>query len=134
MLGRILGFIMSTTGIMVNPLKVEAIVQFPPSCTIPQLHRLEGKGNFLWHFVANYAEITKGFMYLLKKGAPLCWDEVSQCSFEALKHTLTSAPLLWSLDYNRYFLLYLVVAESTIDMVMVQEDDMLEEYDIYYLS
>jgi hypothetical protein len=35
----ILGFIVSTMGIMVNPLKVEAIVQFPPPCTIPQLQR-----------------------------------------------------------------------------------------------
>jgi hypothetical protein len=30
--------------------------------------------------------------------------------------------------------LYLAVAESTIGMVLVQEDDMLEEHVIYYLS
>jgi hypothetical protein len=29
-LGHLLGFIVSTTGIMVDPLKVEAIIQFPP--------------------------------------------------------------------------------------------------------
>jgi hypothetical protein len=28
--GRLLGFIVSTTGIMVDPLKVEAIIHFPP--------------------------------------------------------------------------------------------------------
>jgi hypothetical protein len=32
--GRLLGFIVSNKGIMVDPLKVEAIVQFPPSCNI----------------------------------------------------------------------------------------------------
>jgi hypothetical protein len=62
-------------------------------------------------------------MHLLKKGVPLCWDEVAQHSFEALKHTLTSAPLLSPPDYGKDFLLYLVVAESTIGMVLVQEDD-----------
>jgi hypothetical protein len=73
-------------------------------------------------------------MHLLKKGVPFHWDEATQCSFEALKHALTSAPLLWPPNYNKYFLLYLATAESTIGMVLVQEDDLLEEHVIYYLS
>jgi hypothetical protein len=90
--------------------------------------------NFLQRFIANYAEITKGFMRLLKKGIPFCWDEAAQCSFEALKCALTSASLLYPPDYNIYFLLYLAAVESTIGMVLVQEDDLLEENIIYYLS
>jgi hypothetical protein len=125
---------MSTKGIMVDPLKVEAIVQFPAPHTIPQLQSLHGKENFLRRFVTNYAEITKGFMHLLKKGVPFCWDEAAQGSFEALKCALTSAPLLRPLNYNKDLLLYLVVVESTICMVLVQEDDTLEEHAIYYLS
>jgi hypothetical protein len=131
--GRLLGFIVSTIGIMVNPLKVEVIVQLPPLCTIPQLQILQGKANSLRRFVANYAEITKGFMRLLKRGVSFCWDEVAQHSFEVLKHTLMSAPLLRPPDYNRYFFLYFFTAESTINMVLVQEDDLLEEHFIYYL-
>jgi hypothetical protein len=45
--GRLLGFIVSTTGIMVDPLKVEAIIQLPPPRTILQLQSLQGKANFL---------------------------------------------------------------------------------------
>jgi hypothetical protein len=65
-LGHILCFIVSTIGIMVYPLKVEAIVQLPPLCTVPQLQSLHGKVNFLWCFIANYAEITKGSCIYLK--------------------------------------------------------------------
>jgi hypothetical protein len=90
--------------------------------------------NYRRRFITNYAKITKGFMRLLKKGVPFCWDEATQCSFEALKRALTSSPLLWPPNYNKYFLLYLVTAESTIGMVLVQEDDLLEEHVIYYLS
>ena len=36
-------------------------------------------------------------------------------------------------DYGRDFLLYLAAAESTIGMVLVQEDDALTEHVIYYL-
>ncbi len=38
------------------------------------------------------------------------------------------------LDYGRGFLLYLAAAESTIGMVLVQEDDALTNHVIYYLS
>jgi hypothetical protein len=132
--GHLLGFIVLTTGIMVDPLKVEAIVQLLPSCTIPQLQSLQWKENFLRWFVTKYVEITKGFMRLLKKGVPFCWDDSTQFYFEALKHALTSASLLRPPNYNKYFLLYLATAESTIGMVLVQEDDLLEEHVIYYLS
>ena len=49
--GCLLGFIVSTKGIMVDHLKVEAITQFPPPHTVHQLHSLQGKGNFLRRFV-----------------------------------------------------------------------------------
>jgi hypothetical protein len=73
-------------------------------------------------------------MHLLKKDVPLHWDESIQFSFEVLKCSLTSTPLLRPPDYNKYFLLYLVFVESTIGMVLVQEDNLHEENMIYYLS
>jgi hypothetical protein len=45
--GRLLGFLVSENGIMVDPLKVEAILRLPPSQTIRQLQGLQGKTNFL---------------------------------------------------------------------------------------
>jgi hypothetical protein len=44
--GRLLGFIVSTTGIMVDPLEVEEIIQLPPPGTILQLQSLQGKRIF----------------------------------------------------------------------------------------
>jgi hypothetical protein len=118
---------------MVDPLKVEAIIQLLLPRTILQLQSLQGKVKFLRHFIANYDEITKGFMLLLKKYVSFHWDDATHHSFEALKHALTTAPLLRPPNYDKYFLLYLATTESTIDMVLVQEDDFLSEYVIYYL-
>jgi hypothetical protein len=67
-------------------------------------------------------------MHLLKKDVPFFWDEAAQRSFNALKHALTTAPLLRPPNYNKDFLLYLAVAESTIGMFLVQEDDSFSEY------
>jgi hypothetical protein len=51
-----------------------------------------------------------------------------------LKNSLTTSPLLRPPNYNKDLLLYLAVAESTINMVLAQEDDLFSEYVIYYLS
>jgi hypothetical protein len=65
--GRLLGFLVSDTRIIVDPLNLEAILQLPPSRMIRQLKGLQGKDNFLHWFIVNYANITKGSMCLLKK-------------------------------------------------------------------
>ena len=44
------------------------------------------------------------------------------------------APLLRLPDYSKDFILYLAASESTIGVVLVQEDDKLKEYVVYYLS
>jgi hypothetical protein len=72
-------------------------------------------------------------MRLLKKEIPFHWDETAQRSFKELKCSLTSAPLLRPPNFNKYFVLYMVIVESTIGMVLVQECDLLEEHVIYYL-
>jgi hypothetical protein len=95
---------------------------------------LQGKANFLRRFILNYAEITRGFTRLLKKGFAFVWDKAANDAFEALKLSLTKAPLLFPPDYSRDYFLYLAASEYTIGMVLIQEDDAHDEHVIYYLS
>jgi hypothetical protein len=131
---RLQGFIASCQGIWVDPIKVEAILNLPPPSTLHQLQSLQGKENFLHRFIPNYVEITHGFTWLLKKYSEFIWDTVANDAFEALKLSLTQAPLLFPPDYSRDCFLYLVASEYTIGMVLVQEDDAHDEHVIYYLS
>jgi hypothetical protein len=131
---RLLGFIVSIHGIRVDPLKVEAILNLPPPSTPHQLQSLQGKTNVLCRFIPNYAELTKGFTQLLKKGYDFVWDDIANKAFEALKLALTHTPLLFPTDYSQYYFMYLVALDSTIAMVLVQEDDSHDEHVIYYLS
>jgi hypothetical protein len=131
---RLLGFIVSRQGIRVDPIKVEAILNLPPPSSLRQLQSLQGKANFLRRFIPNYAEITRGFTRLLKKGSEFVWDKVANDAFEALKLSLTKAPLLFPPDYSRDYFFYLAASEYTIGMVLVQEDDAHDEHVVYYLS
>jgi hypothetical protein len=131
---RLLGFIVSTHGIRVDPLKVEAILNLPPPYTLCQLQSLQGKENFLRLFIPNYVELNKGFTQLLKKGYDFVWDDTPNKAFEALKLAFTRTPLLFPLDYSQDYFMYLVASDSTIAMVLVQEDDSHDDHVIYYLS
>ena len=73
----------------------------------------------------NYAKITKGFMCLLKQDTTFVWDETAQLAFKEFKKAMLSATLLRPPDYSQDFILYLVASESTIGVVLVQEDDKL---------
>ena len=73
-------------------------------------------------------------MRLLKQDTPFIWDETAQLAFKALKKALLSAHLLRPPDYSRDFILYLATSESTIGVVLVQEDNKLIEHVVYYLS
>ena len=84
--------------------------------------------------MVNFANLTKGFMHILKKDTPFCWDEQAQESFDALTKSLASGPVLSPLDYSRDFFIYVAASMETIGMVFVQEDEELHEHVIYYLS
>jgi hypothetical protein len=131
---RLLSFIVFHQGIQVDPLKVEVILNLPPPPTLRRLQSLQGKANFLRCFIPNYAEITRGFTWLLKKDSEFVWDTIANNAFEALKLSLTRAPLLFPPDYSRDYFLYLAASNYTIGMVLIQEDDAHDKHVIYYLS
>jgi len=70
----------------------------------------------------------------LKSDTPFIWDTVAQDSFEQLKALLVSISLLRLPDYHHDYTLYLVVSDSTIGMVLVQDNDDGTEHVAYYLS
>jgi len=126
--GRLLSFIISKDGIRLDPLKVHEILDFPPPASLHQLQSLQGKENFLQQFFINYVELTKGFTWLLKKDTKFSWDNIAQESFDSLKHALTNIPLIHPPNYHKDYLFYLAAADSTIAMVLVQEDESNEEH------
>jgi len=131
--GRLLGFVVSKDGIRLNPCKVQATINLPPPSNLLQIQKLQGKANFLRGFIPNYVELPKGYTRLLKKEVPFIWDQVAHASFDALKESLMKASLMYAPDYQKYFNLYLAAADTTIAMVLIQEDNGIE-HPKYYLS
>jgi hypothetical protein len=132
--GRLLGFIVSQSGITVDPLKVKAITEIPPPRSIRQLQSLQGKANFLRCFVPDYAICAHGFLRLLRHDIPFQWDDYAQQSFDDIKTTLSNAPLISASDYSRDYILYLSASAVSVAGILVQLGDDNHEHVIYYVS
>jgi hypothetical protein len=75
---------------MVDPMMVEAL-RFPPPHNIRQLQGLRGKDNLLHLFIVNYANLTKGFMHILKKDSLFIWDEQARNPSMLLRNIIIGA-------------------------------------------
>ena len=117
--GHLLGCVVSKDGIQIDPLKIAAILSLPTPTNIVKLQSLQGKENFLCHFVCNFVEKMHGYMHLLKKDTPLFWDDQAQRYFDHLKHALTHSPMIHPPDYSKDFLLYVSSSTNNIGMVLV---------------
>jgi hypothetical protein len=132
--GRLLGFIVSQSGITVDPLKVQAITEIPPPRNLRQLQSLQGKANFLRRFVPDYTIRAHGFLRLLRHDIPFHWDDYAQQSFDDIKATLSNAPLISAPDYNRNYILYVSASAVSVADVLIQIRDDNHEHVIYYVS
>ena len=83
---KMLGFIISTSGIRTDPDKVEAIQKFPTPKTIKHLRAFLGLCNFYRRFIPNYNQCMTPLYELLKKGKRWQWSEKEQSAFNTIKN------------------------------------------------
>ena len=56
---------------------------------------------------------------MLKKDSAIKWTVKAKQSFESIKQALTKAPVLISLDYTKYFIIFSFASEHTIAVVLL---------------
>jgi hypothetical protein len=132
--GCLLSFIVSQSGIIVDPLKVQAITEIPPPRNLRQLQSLQGKANFIRRFVPDYTIRAHSFLRLLCHDISFHWDDHAQQSFDNIKTTLSNGPLISAPDYNRDYILYVSASAVSVAGVLVQLGDDNREHVIYYIS
>jgi hypothetical protein len=66
--GKLLGHIVSTEGVRINPSRVEAIQTLSLPRSRKEVQAFLGKINFLRRFVSNFLEMVKHITTMLRKG------------------------------------------------------------------
>ena len=89
-----LGHIVSTKGIRVDPVKIEAVVNWKPPRNVTEVRSFLGLAGYYRIFVQGFSLIASSLTRLLRKGVKFEWDDKCQSSFERLKERLVEAPVL----------------------------------------
>ena len=89
-----LGHIVSAEGIRVDPVKIEAIVNWKPPRNVTEVRSFLGLAGYYQRFVQGFSVIASSLTRLLRKGVKFEWDDKCQSSFERLKEILIEAPAL----------------------------------------
>ncbi|CAD7089964.1 unnamed protein product [Hermetia illucens] len=131
---RYLGHIIGNGTICTDPDKVHAIKDFPRPKTVRQLRRFLGMCGWYQRFVPNYASLTAPLTDMLQKKRQFCWSEEAISAFDALKTSLSSAPVLHSPDFSKPFAIHCDASQHGIGAVLMQKTEEGHEVPIAYMS
>ena len=89
-----LGFILPPNRLMMDPSKINTVLEWLEPCKVKDIQSFLGFANFYRRFISDYSKITVLLIRLTRKGTPWDFSDACQNSFESLKKAFTTALVL----------------------------------------
>src|SRR4030043_488864 len=89
-----LGHVISRGGIAVDPVKVEAVLNWETPKSVFEVRSFLGLAGYYRRFIEGFSKLALPLTQLTRKGQVFVWDTKCEASFQELKRRLTSAPVL----------------------------------------
>jgi hypothetical protein len=118
---RFLGYILSTSGIAVDPIKVAIVANWKPPAKIKELQAFLGFCNFYRRFISDFSWMVK-FLHRLIVSFEWKWTQEHQQAFETLKTALISALVLAHFQEDRPTKLETDASDGVISGALFQLD------------
>ena len=115
-----LGHVISAEGVLVDPKKVEAVVNWEPPTNPTEVRSFLGLAGYYRRFVQDFSIIASPLTKLLRKNTKFEWTTECQESFEKLKACLTSAPVLTFPSGNGGYVVYSDASRKGLGCVLMQ--------------
>ena len=135
--GKLLGFLVSSRGIEVNPTKIRAIERMKLPTCLKDVQKFTGCLASLSRFVSRLGEKALPLYQLMKKSTGFSWTPQADVAFNDLKKMLSTAPVLASPLPNEPMLLYVAATNRVVSVSIVverEEDGKTVQRPVYYLS
>ena len=84
----------SKDGIQVDPMKIEAVIDWPRPTTVTEVRSFLGLVGYYMRFVKDFSKIAAPLTRLTQKNVRFNWTDRCEEHFLLLKDLLTSAPVL----------------------------------------
>ena len=123
---KYLGHIISTEGIKPNPEKVEIVSSFPVPKNVKEVRSFLGLTNYYKRFIRDYAKIASPLFRLLRKEVMFEWSDQCQQSFESLRQSLVTEPVIGFPDMKKPFTLTTDASGTGLGYILSQKEGKVE--------
>ena len=118
-----LGLVVEQKGIKVDTKKVEVLKAWPKPKTLTEVRSFMGLLQFFRRFIKDFSKLSAPLTNLTRKGEGIQkWDERCDESFESLKSSITSAPILIAPDWKKPFRGHIDASETAVGGTLTQLD------------
>ncbi|XP_071920638.1 uncharacterized protein [Coffea arabica] len=115
-----LGHKISKEGIVVDPAKVEAVMNWKQPESPTDIRSFLGLAGYYRRFIKDFSRIAGPMTELTKKGNRFIWTPKCESSFQELKKRLTSAPVLVLPDGGEGYAVYSDASGEGLGCVLMQ--------------
>jgi hypothetical protein len=98
--GKLLGFIVSNEGMIIDPERTQFISKLPPPSSKKSMQSFLGQINFVRRFIPSFSEMVRPLENLIKKDVQYHWGPQESQAFDSIKKSIVEAPFLISPDFS----------------------------------
>ena len=120
-----LGHIVSVEGLKVDPKKIEAVMQWEQPKTPTEVRSFLGLAGYYRKFMEGFSKIAAPLTRLTQKDVRFQWNSNCEQSFQRLKQTLTTAPVLAIPEIGEDFMVYSDASGHGLGCVLMQKDKVI---------
>jgi hypothetical protein len=132
--GNILGFIVSSKGMIIDPERTQVISKIPPPSSKKSMQYFLGQINFVRRFIPSFSEMVRPLQNLIKKDTQYHWGPLENQAFNLVKKSIIDAPSLTSPDFSQDFTLYTFASNRSYSVVLTQKNTENNEVPIAFMS
>ena len=116
-----MGHVITKDGLKSDPVKMQAIRDFPVPRKIDELRRFLGMVNYMSKFLPQATNVLHPLYNLLKKDVPWIWSESQTNAFESIKEMIVDSPVLSFYDPNKELTLENDASEYGLGTALIQD-------------
>jgi hypothetical protein len=119
---KFLGHTISQEGIVIDPDKVQEVMNWKPPTIVRQIISFLGLASYYRRFIPDFSRIMKPMTELLMKGSKFEWGQKCEDAFHTLRQHRTTAPVLAQPDNNKPFDVYCDASSTRLGCVLMQDN------------
>ncbi|XP_061370447.1 uncharacterized mitochondrial protein AtMg00860-like [Gastrolobium bilobum] len=113
---KFLGHVISAKGVVVDPNKIEAVLDWKRPKTVTEVTSFLGLVGYYRRFIEGFSKMVLPLTRLTQKETPFVWTHEYEECFQELKERLTTAPMLIFPDPVEQLELYCDASKKGLDL------------------